>query len=110
MKSILPMPTQAGSTVSIEITDDSSAGPVMRGAAASSILDKSAQSFEQAISTIRPAALAPVQQFADLAEGIDSVRVKFAIKINAAAGAIIASAGSEANFEVEVHWAAAPRK
>ena len=98
------MPTEAGGTVSIEVVESEPAGPVMRGAATSAMLDKSAQSFEAAVATVRPAALALVQQFANLAKGTKSVQVKFGVKFSAEAGAIIASASSEANFEVVIHW------
>jgi Trypsin-co-occurring domain 1 len=45
-----------------------------------------------------------VEQFADAVHGPTSVKVKFGLKFNAEAGAIIASVGSEANFEIEVRW------
>jgi hypothetical protein len=103
MKRILPMPTEGGDTISIEV--DEVTGAVVRGAGSTAFLDKSAQTFEAVVASVRPVALALVQQFANLGSGTNSIRVKFGIKISAAAGAIIASAGSEANFEVEINWA-----
>jgi hypothetical protein len=76
----------------------------MRGDPSRSVIQKSVDSFEAAISTIRPVAVAVVQQFANAVAGTNAVKVKFGLKFSAEAGAIIASAGSEANFEIEVSW------
>ncbi len=45
MKHILPMPTEGGGIISVEVDDDEPARPVMRGAGSSAFLDKSAQSL-----------------------------------------------------------------
>jgi len=69
------------------------------------VVEKAVSSFEAALTRIRPVAAAVVEQFADAVRGTTSVKVKFGLKFNAEAGAIIASLGSEANFEIEVRWA-----
>ena len=82
----------------------------MRGGRASSALETSAQTLEAAVAAAKPVASAVVRQFRDLVDGTNSVRVKFGLKFSAEAGAIIASAGSEANFEIEVEWKAGSGK
>lgn len=103
MKHVIAMPMEAGGVVQIEVDGAESGRPIMRGAG-SLPLEKSAQSFEAAVAAIRPVALTIVRQFADIAAGTSSVRLKFGLKFTAEAGAVIASVGSEANFEIEVKW------
>ena len=105
MKRILPMPTEGGGTICIEVEEDGTPGTLMRGGGTTAILDKSVQSFETAVASVGPVALGLIKQFANVTSGTNAVCIKFGFKISAAAGAIIASAGSEGNFEVEIHWA-----
>lgn len=103
MKRILQMPLEAGGTVELEI-DDNSSSSVMRGSGPLPIIEKTAGSFEAAVARVKPVAIAIVEQFVEALHGTSSVKVKFGLKFNAEAGAIIASVGSEANFEIEVRW------
>lgn len=103
MKRVISMPLEAGGTIELEI-EDNATSPVMRGGPPQSVIEKSVGSFEAAVARVRPAVLAVAQQFACSAQGRTSVKVKFGLKFNAEAGAIIASIGSEANFEIEVRW------
>jgi hypothetical protein len=103
MKRIISMPLAAGGTVGLEI-EDGQASPVMRGTP-QQIVEKTTESFEAALARVKPVAAAIVEQFASAIHGTSSVKVKFGLKFNAEAGAIIASLGSEANFEIEVTWA-----
>jgi hypothetical protein len=102
VKRVIAMPMDAGGVIQIEVDSLDSERPAMRGGLPS--LEKSVQSFEAAVASIKPAALTIVQQFADIAAGTSSVRLTFGLKFSAEAGAIIAAVGSEANFEVEVTW------
>jgi Trypsin-co-occurring domain 1 len=101
VRRIISVPLQAGGTVAIEVEDST---PVTRGDASRSVIQKSLDSFEKAIATVQPVAVAVVQQFASTVAGTNSVKVKFGLKFSAEAGAIIASASSDANFEIEVSW------
>jgi hypothetical protein len=103
VKRIISVPMKDGGTVELEI-EDNTTSPVMRGGVPQPVVEKAVGSFEAAISRIKPAAMAVVEQFADAVDGTSSVKVKFSVKFSAGAGAIIASVGSEANFEIEVTW------
>jgi Trypsin-co-occurring domain 1 len=103
MKRIISMPLEAGGTVELEIEDGESS-PVMRGSP-QQVIEKTVGSFEAALTKVKPVAVAIVEQFAGAIRGTTSVKVKFGLKFNAEAGAIIASLGSEANFEIELRWA-----
>jgi hypothetical protein len=97
------MPLEAGGTVELEI-QDAAASSVMRGGLPETVIEKSVGTFEAAIAKAKPVALAVIEQFADAVHGTTSVRVKFGLKFNTEAGAIIASIGSEANFAIEIVW------
>jgi hypothetical protein len=103
VKRIISMPLETGGTVELEIEGDA-VSPVMRGAITQPLIEKSVASFETAVARVKPVATAVVQQLASGMAGTTSVKVKFGLKFTAEAGAIIASAGSEANFEVELTW------
>ena len=103
MKRIVSMPLKTGGTVELEV-EDNTASPVMRGGVAQPVIEKALGSFEDAVAKVKPVAIAVVQQFAGAIEGTTSVKVKFGLKFSAEAGAIIASVGSEANFEIEMNW------
>lgn len=104
MKRVVEFPLEGGGAALIEVEAADRSGPVMRGAAPATAVEKSAATLEAAVAAARPVAAAVVGQFRDLVDGASSVRVKFGLKFSAEAGAIIASAGSEANFEIEVKW------
>jgi hypothetical protein len=103
MKRVVSMPLDGGGTVDLEITDDTPAA-VMRGGSPQIVIERAVGTFESAVAKVKPVAAAVVEQFRDVAAGATSVKVKFGLKFNAAAGVIIASGGAEANFEVEVRW------
>lgn len=104
MKRVIEFPLEGGGAVLIEVEAAEADAPIMRGGPARSALERSAQTLEAAVSAARPIAAAVVRQFGSLVDGTSSVRVKFGLTFSAEAGAIIASAGSEANFEIEVKW------
>lgn len=65
---------------------------------------KAQQTFEQALEKVEPIASLIIGKLRNLDEPADEVEVKFGIKLNAAAGAIIALAGAEANYEIILKW------
>ena len=91
-----------GQSILVEVED--SVGPVTRGIGAQSITTRASQSFEDAISRVRPAAEAIVAQLRSLATAPDEVGVQFSLALSAQAGAFIAAAGTAANFTVSLTW------
>lgn len=53
---------------------------------------------------VEPMASLIVNKLRNLNEPADEVEVKFGLKLNAEAGAIIALAGAEANYEITLKW------
>ncbi len=68
-------------------------------------IEKSAQSFEQALDRVVPVAAAA---FTRLKQGLTTpaseVEIKFGLKMTAEAGVIFSSVGGEVNFEVTLTW------
>jgi len=93
----------SGQSVLVQV-EDSAAGPTTRGIGAQSITTRASQTFEEAISRVRPAAEAIVDQLRSLSAAPDEVQVEFGLTLSAQAGAFVAAAGTEANFKVSLTW------
>lgn len=98
-----------GQLVFVQV-EDSAAGPVTRGIGAQSIAARASQTFEDAISSVRPAAETIVAQLRNLAAAPDEVGIEFGLALSAEVGAFITAASTTANFKVSLTWyrAAAP--
>jgi NTP-dependent ternary system trypsin peptidase co-occuring protein len=73
-----------------------------RASAPSGVLRKATTTFEHALNEVRAAAGAALAQFRDL--GPDEVELKFGVKLDAQAGAVIARTGLQGQFEVKLKW------
>jgi Trypsin-co-occurring domain 1 len=103
MAQLIEFAVGGGQSIFVEV-EDSAAGPVTRGIGAQSIATRASQTFEDAISHVRPAAEAIVAQLRSLATAPDEVGVEFGLALSAQAGAFIAAAGTAANFKVTLTW------
>lgn len=68
------------------------------------LVDKTKQSFADAVEKIKPVATTIITKLRSISDPPDEVEVKFGVKMNALAGAIIAAAGVEANYEITLKW------
>ena len=68
------------------------------------VTQKATQSLGKALSVINPVANAVINKVKSLHEPADEVEVKFAIKMSAEIGAVIASGNAEANYEITLKW------
>ena len=103
MAQLIEYAVDGGQSVVVQV-DDSAAGPVTRGIGGQSITIRASQTFEEAISRVRPAAEAVVAQLQSLASAPDEVEVQFGLTLSAEAGAFIAAASTEANFKISLKW------
>jgi hypothetical protein len=92
---------EGGGAVVVEM-DEEQAGLVPAGRRPGEIAREAAQTFEEAIASIRPAAQVIAQELRSLKP--DELGIEIGIKLTAEAGAIIAKAGGEANFKVTLKW------
>ena len=60
--------------------------------------------LEEALASVRPAADCLMRSLQGLAVSPDEATIEFGIKLSGRAGAVIASAGVEANFLVTLRW------
>lgn len=92
---------EEGGSVSFEI--DPPPG-MARAGRASTVVKEAGESFERALVEVRNAASAALGQFRAMAERPDEVEIKFGIKVDVEAGAIIAKTGLQGQFEVKLKW------
>lgn len=68
------------------------------------MLREASQTLEKAIGQVRDAAAAAVAQFAEMPRRPDEMELKFGLKLDAQAGAVIARTGLQGHFEVKLKW------
>jgi hypothetical protein len=103
MAQLIEFAVGGGQAIYVQV-EGSAAGPVTRGIGGQSITTRASQTFEEAISRVRPAAEAVVAQMRSLASAPDEVAVEFGMTLSAGAGAFIAAVSTEANFKVSLTW------
>ena len=104
MKRYVEFPLQDGGSVLVEVEEAETAGGPVRASRGTDLPEKAQLTFEQALARVRPAAEAIIGRLRDLDDPPDQVGVEFGIKLSGTAGAIIASAGVEANYKVTLTW------
>jgi Trypsin-co-occurring domain 1 len=86
--------------------DIESGGPVYRGGLARDLIERSSRTLDDAISQVKPAAVALVTTLTDLPKRPDELTVTFGIGLSGAAGAFIASTAATANITITLTWKA----
>lgn len=66
------------------------------------------QRFEDALASVREAALPALRSFRDEALQPDEVEIEFGVKLNATAGAVIAKSTVEGHLVVKLKWTREP--
>jgi hypothetical protein len=104
MKRLVEFTLEDGSTLLVESEEPDSRGAVVRGGSPIDVVEKAGQSFESALSKIKPVAVAFIEKVRELSDAPEQVGIEFGIKLGAKAGAFIASADAEATFKVTMTW------
>jgi hypothetical protein len=68
------------------------------------VLETARGTLEGALTDVRDAAAAALDQFRGMAQKPHEVEITFGVKLDAQAGAIIARTGMQGHFEVKVKW------
>jgi hypothetical protein len=102
---LVEFPLAAGGSVLVEVTQYES-GPVTRGFNRAQVTERAGQTFEEAVSRIRPAVEGVISQLRSLTKTPDEVHIEFGLDLHAEAGAFIAAASTTANFTVALTWRA----
>lgn len=95
-----------GGTVLVEVEGQPGGVVTRGGGSGAGMLIRAQQSFEEAVSRIRPAVQGVMEQMLSLDHAPDEVSVEFGIDLHAEAGAFVAAAGSKANFTITLTWRA----
>jgi len=98
---------ESSETVVVEVDEPVEEGTGEEKAAFGSWRKKPVQASEtldQALDRVTPAAQALLLKLRGLVEPPDEMTVAFGIKLTATAGAVLASAGVEANYTVTMMW------
>lgn len=102
MPHLIEFPLEGGGSVVVEVTEPVEG--MIPAATPGEVVAKADQTFEAALDRVRPAAQAILRKLRSLEEPPDQVQVEFSIKMNLKAGAVVASAGAEANYKVTLTW------
>ena len=104
VKRLVEFPLEDGSSVFVEVDEPEGAGGTVRAARPGELAEKAQVTFEEAVQRIRPAAEAILGKLRDLQEPPDQVAIEYGLKLNAQAGAIVASASADAHYKVTLSW------
>ena len=103
MKRLLEFPIEGGGSLVVEVDEPENAGPRPAGVG-DGALERATTGLDQAIAKVRPLAEALLTQLQSLTRQPDEVTVEFGIKLNAAAGIVIASTAVEGNCKITLGW------
>ncbi|HNB53379.1 MAG TPA: CU044_2847 family protein [Anaerolineales bacterium] len=68
------------------------------------LVEKSKEAIDKAMDTIQAMAAKTIAAAKGISEPPDAIEVEFGIKLDAAAGALVAQAGTEASINVKMVW------
>jgi hypothetical protein len=103
MRRLVEFRLEEGGSVLIESEEPETEGAV-RVARPGELAVQAGLTLEAAIERIKPATNAVITQLRQLVESPDEIEMEFGIKLSAAAGAVVASAATEANYKVTLKW------
>ena len=101
VKRMIEFPLEGGSSITVEV-DDPGGGSTVRGFGLEP--EFASQTYEAALEKIKPAAGGVIAKLRELADPPDQAVVEFGLKFGAKAGALIASADTEANLLITLTW------
>jgi hypothetical protein len=103
MKQLVEFGLENGGFISVEVEASESYDKVTRGAR-EELPRKAEMIFEDALDKVKPMTNAIIDKLRALSDSPDEIVVEFGLKMNAKAGAIIASVGTESNYKIMLKW------
>jgi Trypsin-co-occurring domain 1 len=105
VKRFIEFPLEDGGTVVVEVDEPEGERGSRRAARGTQEEpEKAPQTFEQALSKIRPATEKVITTLGSLIQKPDEIEMEFGFSLSAEAGVIIASASTQANYKVTLRW------
>ena len=90
-----------GGSFLVEVDDEPG---VSRAGRTGRVLRDAHATFEKALADVRDAASTALDQFRSMGRQPDEVELKFGVKLDAEAGAVIATTGVQGQFEIKLRW------
>lgn len=103
MKRLVEFPLEDGTTMLVEI-EETDQGGLVKASRADDVIVKAQMTLEKSLEKVKPAAQFVIQQLRKLHDSPDEIELVFGLKLSADAGAVLASAGAEANYTVTLKW------
>ncbi len=104
MKRLIEFPLAEGGSLIVEVDEPEQPGGVIKVANLGEVAEKAKETLQESLEKIKPAAQSIITSLRSLHDEPDEIGVEFGIKLSAAAGAFVASAGMEANYKVTLKW------
>ncbi|GLZ40691.1 CU044_2847 family protein [Actinokineospora sp. NBRC 105648] len=98
---IARFPLADGGSVLVEVDE---VPGVARASRPGKVMTEARTVFENAVGQVRDAAAAALTQFSSMTRAPDEVELKFGMKLDVEAGAVIARTGVQGQFEVKLKW------
>jgi len=102
VKHLVEFPLEDGSNIVVEVDEPETSGTVRAGRG--DTIAKARETLEEALDKVLPAAKSVVEKLRTMGNAPDEIEVAFGVKLTTTAGAVIASATAEANFDVTLRW------
>ena len=110
MKRLLEFRFDDDGTIIVEVDEPETGGTTRASRRPGEIAEEAKETFEQALSKIRPATEKVITTLRGLAHKPDEIEMEFGFNMSAAAGVVIASASTGANYKVTLRWKGEEKK
>lgn len=104
MTQLIEYTVEDGQKVILEIRDEYIGSGVQPASRGDGLLIKAEQTFDQALESIRPAAISIIKKLKKLHEPPNEIELEFGINLNASVGAVVATTTLDANYKVTLRW------
>jgi hypothetical protein len=104
MKRLVEFRLDDESTILLEINEPDAEGGMVRAGRADELPEQAKHTFEQALTTITPAAESIMARLRGLSNPPDQIGLEFGVKLSGKAQMFVISADTEGNFKITLTW------
>jgi hypothetical protein len=104
MTRLIEFPLEDGDFILVEVDDTELGEGIIEASDNGDILTRATKTFEEALSKIKPVAVAITNRLKGLSEPPDEIEIEFGLKMDAKAGAFLAATTIGANYKVTLTW------
>jgi Trypsin-co-occurring domain 1 len=102
MKHLVEYSLEDGGSIIIEVDEPESEGTIR--AARGDTIVKAKETLEDALDKVLPVTRSVVEKLRSIGNRPDEIEISFGVKLSTTAGAVIACATAEANFDITMRW------